>query len=468
LNLLEAITAAAILGLLNFVLLGYIYYVFKRDLTERRRAESALRTSEERLRLLIASSKDYAFFMLDPHGKVATWNDGAQIIKGYEAGEIMGRSFSTFFPDEEQRAGKPALILAKAIKEGRAEVEGWRVRKDGSQFWANAITSAVRDEQGRLLGFSEVTRDLTERRAAEEKIHQSQTRLAAILDGSPSVIFVKDPAGQYTLVNRKFEEAFRVKREQVLGMTDMHFFPMDVAQKLREHDVKALESAQAMEFEEVIPQTDGSHIYLSARVPLLGDDHQPYALCGVFTDITERKQSEEEIRRLNRTLQDRVVDRSVELMRAADELKMERAERASVEQSAREVWDRLREVFDRSPVPMLIYDLETLALLEANNSAAALYGSTRPELLKMRMTDLCPMEDVARLGEDVVRGGLSPDSPRTCRHRSKGGQVISVGIIARRIEWEGRRSALAVVITENERHRLQDIALALEAAGPEA
>jgi PAS domain S-box-containing protein len=467
-HLAEAITASATLGLLNFVLLGYIYQFFKRDLTERRRAEAALGASEERLRLMVASSKDYAFFMLDPQGRVATWNDGAKIIKGYDAGEIIGQTFSTFFLEEDRRAGKPELILQRAAMEGRVEYEGWRVRKDGSRFWADAITSAIRDEGGLLRGFSEVTRDLTERRLAEEKIHQSQARLAAILDGSPSLISVKDPGGRYILVNRRFEDTFRMKREQVLGKTDMDLFPREVAHTLREHDVKSLETGQSLEFEEVIPQADGNHTYISARMPLSGEDKEPYALCGVSTDITERKKSEQEIQRLNRALQDRVVDRSVELMQATDALKIERAQREGAEDREREVRDRLREVIRSSPVPMWTYDLETLTLLEVNNAAAAMHGSSREELLKMRMNELCPAEDISILAEEMASGSSSRANRKVWRYRIRDGRVIEVGILARRLDWEGRRAALVEMVPESEGRHLRDITIAFEAAASES
>jgi len=376
-DLTEAISAAGILGFLNFVLLGSIYYVFRRDLTERRRAEAALHASEERLRLMIASVKDYALFMLDARGCVATWNEGAAIIKGYEAGEIVGRPFSTFFPETDQKAGRAKLILEEAAKQGRVEDKGWRIRKDGSRFWADAITSAIRDHAGVLLGFSEVARDLTERQLAEERMHQTQARLTAILDGSPSVIFVKDPAGRYTLVNRKFEDSFRMTRDQVLGKTDVDLFPKNIALSLREHDAKVFEAGRALEFEEAIPQTDGLHTYLSARVPILGEDHEPFALCGVSTDITERKEREQEIQRLNRTLQDRVIDHAVELIQAADLVKMEREQRQAAEASEREVLNRLCDVMHTSTVPIWTYDLETLAILGVNNAAVGLYGSSR-------------------------------------------------------------------------------------------
>ncbi|HEX3344269.1 MAG TPA: PAS domain S-box protein [Polyangiaceae bacterium] len=140
-----------------------------RDLTERRRAEDDLRRSEERLRLLIASVKDYAIFVLDPTGHVVTWNPGAERLKGYRAEEIIGRHFSTFYPEEDIRAGKCEYELEGALLHGRFEDEGWRLRKDGSRFWANVVITPIREADGQLLGFAKVTRDLSERRQHEEE-----------------------------------------------------------------------------------------------------------------------------------------------------------------------------------------------------------------------------------------------------------------------------------------------------------
>jgi len=148
-----------------------------RDLTERRRTEIALRRSEERSRLFVDAVQDYAIFMLDPEGCVSTWNTGAERIKGYKASEIIGQHFSLFYPEEDVRAGKPAWELEVATKESRFEDEGWRIRKDGSRFWANVIITAVRDSAGDLLGFSKVTRDITERMLAQKSLEESRQRL---------------------------------------------------------------------------------------------------------------------------------------------------------------------------------------------------------------------------------------------------------------------------------------------------
>ena len=152
-----------------------------RDLTERRAAEEALKASEERFRLLVESVTDYAIYMLDPVGTITSWNAGAARFKGYTADEILGQNFSRFYSEADRMAGIPSRALETASREGRFEAEGWRIRKDGSRFWANVVIDAIRSPMGELLGFAKITRDLTERREtqlaleeAREAIFQSQ------------------------------------------------------------------------------------------------------------------------------------------------------------------------------------------------------------------------------------------------------------------------------------------------------
>ena len=150
-----------------------------RDLTLRREAEEELRQSEERLRLLVQSVKDYAIFMLDPTGIVISWNEGAERIKGYTAEEIIGQSFERFYPEEKVAEGFPRYELEVAAAEGRFEDEGWRVRKDGTRIWANVVITALRDPvKGTLVGFAKVTRDLTERKIAHERALEDAKRIA--------------------------------------------------------------------------------------------------------------------------------------------------------------------------------------------------------------------------------------------------------------------------------------------------
>ena len=145
-----------------------------RDMSERRAAQEALRVSERRFRMLVESVAEYAIFMLDPDGIVTNWNTGARRIKGYADDEIIGSHFSAFYTDDDRARSVPAQNLATAAREGRIEREGWRVRKDGSRFWASVTINAIRDASGELLGFAKVTRDLTERRASEERLRQAQ------------------------------------------------------------------------------------------------------------------------------------------------------------------------------------------------------------------------------------------------------------------------------------------------------
>jgi PAS domain S-box-containing protein len=149
-----------------------------RDLTGRRQAEETLRQSEERLNLMVTSVRDYAIFMLSPTGIIETWNVGAERLKGYRPNEIIGKHFSIFYPESEKYT-KPPMELEVAAREGRYEEEGWRLRKDGTQFWANVIITALRGPAGDLRGFAKVTRDLTERRKAEEaRLKLEQERIA--------------------------------------------------------------------------------------------------------------------------------------------------------------------------------------------------------------------------------------------------------------------------------------------------
>ncbi len=202
---------------------------FVLELTDRKRAEEALRASqeharrleaeaaeralersEERFRQLVASVKDYAILLLGPNGLIESWNEGAQRIKGYRADEILGRHFSCLYPAEDLERNKPATELQIAAAEGRVEDEGWRVRKDGSRFWANVVITALYDENRRLRGFAKVTRDITDRKRAEDKFR-------GLLESSPDATVIVDRRGRIVLANTRMEEVFGYERAELLG-----------------------------------------------------------------------------------------------------------------------------------------------------------------------------------------------------------------------------------------------------------
>ena len=149
-----------------------------RDITERNKAADALKDSERNFRLLINGVTDYALYMLDPDGIVTNWNVGGQRIKGYSPEEIIGQHFSRFYSDADRAAGRPARALQLARDNGRYEEEGWRIRKDGTFFWASVVIDPIRDDENRLLGFAKITRDISERREAQQNMEKIQRQLA--------------------------------------------------------------------------------------------------------------------------------------------------------------------------------------------------------------------------------------------------------------------------------------------------
>jgi PAS domain S-box-containing protein len=176
-------------------------------------------------RRIVEQAKEYALFVLDPQGRIMTWNLGAQRLKGYAQEDIIGRHFSVFYPPEALASGWPAHELKVAAREGRFEDEGWRIRKDGSRFWANVVITALRDDSGRLLGFSKLTRDLSERRRQEEALQQSEERFRLLVEGVVDyAIFMLDPDGIITSWNAGAQRIKGYAREEVVGSHFSRFY----------------------------------------------------------------------------------------------------------------------------------------------------------------------------------------------------------------------------------------------------
>ncbi|MGB8843730.1 MAG: PAS domain S-box protein [Aliidongia sp.] len=181
-----------------------------RDISLRKQADDALHASEERFRCLVNSVQDYGIYMIDINGRVESWNSGAERIKGYRADEIIGQSFTKFYTPEDCAAGEPAKALETALRTGVYTAEGWRVRKNGTRFWASVLLTAVRGPAGELLGFAKITRDLTERAAEEEQ------RLL-ITEAAPNGMLIIDERGTITLANSAIEKIFGYERGALLG-----------------------------------------------------------------------------------------------------------------------------------------------------------------------------------------------------------------------------------------------------------
>ena len=179
----------------------------------------------QRLQLLIDGVVDYAIYLIGPDGRVLSWNSGAKRLKGYEADEILGRPFATFFTLEDQAREVPGTALAKAAANGRAETEGWRVRKDGSRFWALGVVDAIHDEQGRLIGFAKVTCDITERRLAQQQLEQSEQRFRRLVNAVVDyALFQLDRDGYVTTWNPGAERIKGYTPEDIIGQHFSRFY----------------------------------------------------------------------------------------------------------------------------------------------------------------------------------------------------------------------------------------------------
>jgi len=173
--------------------------------------------TDERFRRLVEGIRDYAIFLLNPEGRICSWNAGAERIKGYKADEIIGQHFSRFYSPEDIAGGKPEKELEAAAAEGRFEDEGWRLRKDGSKFWANVIISVMRGAEGELVGFSKITRDFTGRRAIEQALRASENRFRSLFEFSPDAIIVTDRDGKISEVNGQVRQFFGYEPSELRG-----------------------------------------------------------------------------------------------------------------------------------------------------------------------------------------------------------------------------------------------------------
>jgi PAS domain S-box-containing protein len=254
-----------------------------------------LRKSEERFRLLVESVRDYAIFMLDPDGVVLTWNAGAERFKGYRADEIIGQHFSRFYPAEALARKLPERELQEAAKVGVFEDEGWRLRKDGTRFWANVVITAVRDPRGELIGFAKVTRDLTQRRAHEDDLRQSEERFRLLVEGvSDYAIFMLDPNGRVATWNVGAERIKGYTATEITGQHFSVFYPAEAKESgWPEHELQ--EAAQKGSFVDTgwRVRKDGTTFWANVSITALRD--QGGRLIGyakLTRDLTETKRVE--------------------------------------------------------------------------------------------------------------------------------------------------------------------------------
>jgi PAS domain S-box-containing protein len=280
---------------------------------------------QEPFRLFIDNVQDYAIFMLNPEGRISTWNAGAERIKGYRSSEIIGRHFSSFYLEEDVRAGKPERLLGVAEKYGRVEDEGWRVRKDGSQFWAGVTIAAVRNAAGQILGFGKVTRDLTERRRAELALRRSELRSHAFVDAVQDyAIFMLDPSGCVSTWNVGAERIKGYKPSEIIGQHFSRFYPeQDIRAGKPDMELHIAARDGRFEDEGWRIRKDGSKFWANVIITPIKDDRE--GLIGfskVTRDSTDRmlaQRSLEESRQKLQESEQSLRDLSLHLLQTQDE-----------------------------------------------------------------------------------------------------------------------------------------------------
>jgi PAS domain S-box-containing protein len=266
-----------------------------RDITERVEAQNALLESERRFRILVDSVIDYAIFMLDPSGVVVNWNSGAARLKGYAAEEIIGQHFSKFYTQDDRAGGLPGRLLDTAAREGRCEAEGWRVRKDGSRFWASVVIDAIRSDKGALLGFAKVTRDITERREALRTISESERQFRLLVAGvADYALFMLDPNGLIVSWNSGAQRIKGYTEEEIIGQHFSKFYTE--ADRAAGVPARALYTAAEegrFETEAWRVRKDGAMFWANVVIDPIRDEHgRLIGFAKITKDITERRNAQ--------------------------------------------------------------------------------------------------------------------------------------------------------------------------------
>jgi PAS domain S-box-containing protein len=251
--------------------------------------------SDDPFRLLVQSIVDYAIYILDPTGRVTSWNAGAERIKGFNADEVIGKHFSLFYTEEDRKAGTPDRVLETARREGKFEGEGWRVRKDGTPFWASVVVDAIKDEQGKLVGFAKITRDMTEKRAAQQALFDAERHFRILVQGvTDYALFMLDPNGQVTSWNAGAQRIKGYLPDEIIGQ---HFSRFYTAEDFDAGVPKrALETARKTgryEAEGWRVRKDGTRFWASVVLDAIRDEEgELIGFAKITRDMTEKREAQ--------------------------------------------------------------------------------------------------------------------------------------------------------------------------------
>jgi len=391
---------------------------------EAERQREHLRRSEEYFRSLVESMRNYAIFMLDPQGHVASWNAGAERLQGYRAGEIVGEHFSVFFTEEDAKKGTPEKHLEAAASEGRSVEENWLVCKDGSRFWAYSILTALHDREGKLRGFSVVTHDITEKKEAERHPEEAEDRLRTLVEHVPAITYTGEVGGDHALayVSPQIEEVLGYSPGEVMADPDhwtKMLHPHDRRWVLVE-DRRTGETGDPFALEYRIFARNGRVVWLRDEAMLVRDEEgHPLHWQGFMLDVTKRKKAEEKLRE-------------------SDEL--------------------YRNVVEQAAENIFLMDPYTKHILQANASFHHSLGYEAEELRRLTLYDIVAheKESIDRNAQRILDEGRYFIGER--RYRRKDGSLIDVEVSAGAIAYGGR-PALCVVAHDVTQRKMAEEAL---------
>jgi PAS domain S-box-containing protein len=363
------------------------------DITASKAADAAVRASEERYRTLVQNIVDYAIFMLDADGLVTEWPEGAQHVKGYAPEEVIGQHVSIFYPPEELAGGDPARELAEAAATGRAEREAWRLRKGGKRFWGNEIATAIRDDAGRLIGYTKITRDLTDRRKTEEALRESEERFRGIVETATDyAIFSVDPHGIIDGWYAGAEAIFRWSEAEAIGMPmDVTYTPADRVAGVPAQERETARQHGAAPNVRWHRRRDGTPVFIDgvARARYAADGQ----FLGVFKigqDVTDRwlaqQRQQEEQGRIRQELQDRVLVATSEVRDLSRQLLL--AQEEERRHLALELHDDFGQVLTGLALALSAKNLTESRLAEARQTVAEVTARIRHRSMELRPATL--------------------------------------------------------------------------------
>src|SRR6056297_1447144 len=280
-----------------------LYY----DVTDRKQTERARDEDREQFESLVAAVEEYAIFRLDADGRVRTWNSGAERIKGYDADDVLGEHVSIFYTDEDREAGVPERNLAAAAEDGWTESDGWRVRKDGSRFWANVTVTAIRDDDGELDGYVKVTRDMTERREYEQRLREEKAFVESLFDNQHDIVYAFDIDGEFIRWNDRLREVTGYRDARLSEMRPQDFVASEAVAEMNAATEQVLQG-ESVTVELPLETADGTTVPYEFTATPITDDGEVVGVTGIGRDVTERKRKKRQLERqrdeLERELED--------------------------------------------------------------------------------------------------------------------------------------------------------------------